>query len=303
MARLPLTESWSGDLIGARLEFLARAARTRVDLPPPDVEPRPAGEQRPGRHPEPPASELVDVRPVFGAADLALATGHTARALIFLREVTDAILSRRPDSHPCDAALPGAVALSVSTKLAPDRIWLATVHDRPKPWSVPPPPMTSAGLELMRDLMCAQVASSGSGSLPDAVQLAGGGAPLPLAQLQPVSGALRVLAVDDAPPGSDTRAADFALAGAALASMTLAWASDLALQAHDEHHWSEARYRGSLIDYRRLALELALLRRRERARYTGEFLDWRARQPPPGGLPGEIERYVIALAQEIARNT
>ena len=80
----------------------------------------------------------------------------------------------------------------------------------------------------------------------------------------------------------------------ALVANDAQWAERLRLLRADSYHWDDARVRAPLVDLRRLAVEIAF-----RTTTGGP-----APFPWPeggGGLTGDLERFVAALAEEIAR--
>ena len=295
MATLPHTDTWSPELVDARLSFLEAAAMWQ---------PRPESEAVEDRRTAVGTSDVVrDPRALVVAADLALATDRTARGLDLMRRAVVGILRRSEDKIA--ASLPGAIVGHVSTALASESVLLRIAVHRggvvtDQTLTAPYPALTPHGLSLMADVLCACVASA---SPLHAFQLERhSGQPGPkllivrtLAGTEPVASVLSAFGVffDDGTLHVEPNRRDDILAASALAAMTLHWSGTLALLHADRHHWNEARARSPLIDLRRLAIELGLRRWQRRSELP------RPLRERPDTLPGALDRFITDLADEI----
>jgi len=234
-----------------------------------------------------PSAPATDVKALVAAADLALATGRTRDGLNSLQEAVIAIVKGVGDRRA--AALPGAIIGNVRTTLG-DRIEMEPPLSLL--WSFElDPGLTPAGLRLNTDLLFASIASN-SKRLDRFDQLG-------LPRFRTNESIVQALVVFDdigSFEGGRSVEARYRSAQGALGANAVQWAQDLQLNKDDTYHWEHARVRGALVDMRRLAFEIALIRRRE----GEQFRQWRSNWPTVGFVD-ELDRFVTELAGEIER--
>jgi hypothetical protein len=281
MAKLPLID-WSQEVIAQRLSFLQRAARFEPPLAD-DAERTPTGR-------EPSREVVTDVHALLAAVDMAFATNRTELGLKMLNDAVETIVERGDLQI---AALPGSIVGTVTTIIT-------VVDSRDEgPWSSgqidishpvrkaseafpPPSPRT---FNLLSDLLIASLVGADpvdrSSGFFDRwpIKVIGLGEPL-----------LQAFAAFDNEDYWPT-------AKIGLAANTALWIERLGRCRRDEFHWQQGRVRGALIDFRRVAFEIALISRADGKR----FREWQESQDSHEhlGLAGQIDLFVGQLAREI----
>lgn len=279
MARLPTVE-WPERLVEQRIDFL-RAAALFV---PPAFEDEP--DQRYEANRRNADAPVQDVHALLTAVDIALSTDRTRAAVGWLNDAVDTLVGRG-NLHA--AALPGAILGRIVTTLRWDDV---QIEDRATGRSVsaPYPPKTPIGLQLMSDLVFASVGSDAPVETFEWFD----GASLPSFRTgDPV--VLALAPFDIQSPNPNVAESDrFEIALSGLIANSAQWRENLRLQQLDQYHWERALLQGPLIDMRRLAFELALLRRPE----VESFRRWRSERSL-GRVAGDLDRFAATLAGEI----
>jgi len=278
MARLPLAD-WKEDLTDARIRFLRNSARF--------VPPEPAEAEGVEGRSERIAATVTNHLALLEAADLAFATDRTPIAIDCIGEATRHVFTT--ESDVASVALQAAATGTMESRLVRDQGFaLSPFVSAASPRLVPIVSVTPEGLDRALDLTLATVASGAAvfrllrrHSSEDPVFRPG----------QPI---VQALAWFDGSAAGFIQS-NFEAVQHALWINAEHWAEELRLHRRDSYHWDQARVRGGLIDFRRLAFEVAVRRSSEGA----DFIAWRSRIRRREGLAEELEAFVIELAGEI----
>jgi hypothetical protein len=290
MSRIPGSEEWDAAVVSARVDFLVMCARRARELA--GIMSRPRSEA-PGRNPPRPRDE-ASFEPGAAheswadAAALAFCTDGTATGLGFLRETVETgywnssgLVSLTRE------ALFGALTGTLLVRVFANEIELRVGRSEAFRFHVHE---LGTAIELARALPILVFASALSGRLdfyaPILEAREGGGISrvVRLAALE--SPELSVLGLFDY---GERRSEDFSpsvdSARAALLQMEERWETRLAMMRRDAYHWSRARSRTELIDWRLLAIHVALRRH--------------AQADAAGSVPGPASAFLRDLAREI----
>lgn len=248
MARLR-EANWSPEVTDARLRFLREAAY----FVPPGLEEEPGERRNEERRP----ARATDYRALLAAADLAFAVDRTEFGVQCVRDAVAAAWALE-DTAGSEVILLGSVVGAVQVRAFDEGF--AVLLSGPAAVAFnegisplrryPSNALTPEGVEATLDLALASLASGERfASFIDAHRWE---RTFWLPTREPLVSAL--LAFSDI----ENR---FEIVLRSLSLNSMYWSSDLDLHQRDQFHWEHARVRGSLIDVRRLAFEVAVQRR------------------------------------------
>lgn len=253
MSRIPGSEKWSSDLVRGRIEFLVDCAKGARRLS--QFMTRRRGETE---------AVVEQAAEISGAAEcwsdaaaLAFASNHTAEGLLYLaRAAVVSDLRRCSLPELARSAFFGSLAGYLNVRLSADGIRILPRSENrlypdeiSRPWSAE----LGTAIQIARSLPVLALAAAVSGNpFEPEISFDGKG-----------EGSLSrstLLAAFAAPDFRALRQASDS-ARAAIREMEETWELRLTMMREDTYHWERARARTELIDWRLLAVHVALLRR------------------------------------------